>query len=125
MAVAAGASYLEVGFAVDPRLADRALPRELVAATGQRPLVAVMSRAVPAETRSLRGAGIRGAHVHGEPPVLPAAEPTRSGITIGVIAHQVFEVVEVSSGVEFLPGPRDPQRIFRFVEAVVGHHTPS
>lgn len=35
------------------------------------------------------------------------------------------DVVDVSSGVEFSPGVKDPTRITRFVEAVVGHHLTS
>lgn len=35
------------------------------------------------------------------------------------------DLVDVSSGVESVPGRKDPQRIFRFVEAVVGHHSPA
>lgn len=35
------------------------------------------------------------------------------------------DVVDVSSGVESSPGVKDPTRITRFVEAVVGHHLTS
>jgi phosphoribosylanthranilate isomerase len=31
------------------------------------------------------------------------------------------DVVDVSSGVEHLPGIKDPDKIARFLEAVVGH----
>jgi phosphoribosylanthranilate isomerase len=42
--------------------------------------------------------------------------------TVGAAAALVRpEVVDVSSGVERLPGIKDPDKIARFLEAVFGH----
>jgi phosphoribosylanthranilate isomerase len=47
------------------------------------------------------------------------------GLTPGTVARAVAlvrpEVVDVSSGVEHLPGIKDPEKIARFMEAVCGH----
>ena len=47
------------------------------------------------------------------------------GLTPTTVGHAVAlvrpEVVDVSSGVEDLPGKKDPEKIARFMEAVFGH----
>jgi phosphoribosylanthranilate isomerase len=47
------------------------------------------------------------------------------GLTPATVADAVAlvrpEVVDVSSGVEGLPGEKDPEKIARFMEAVFGH----
>ena len=47
------------------------------------------------------------------------------GLTPATVSHAVAlvrpEVVDVSSGVESLPGKKDPEKIARFMEAVFGH----
>ena len=47
------------------------------------------------------------------------------GLRPGTVGEAVAlvrpEVVDVSSGVEHLPGIKDPEKIARFMEAVCGH----
>lgn len=54
-----------------------------------------------------------------------AAMVLAGGLTPGTVAAAVAlvrpDIVDVSSGVERLPGIKDPDKIARFLEAVVGH----
>ncbi|MEO8199779.1 MAG: phosphoribosylanthranilate isomerase [Gemmatimonadota bacterium] len=49
------------------------------------------------------------------------------GLTPRTVADAISDVrpdvVDVSSGIELRPGVKDPEKMMRFMEAVVGHHT--
>lgn len=83
MAVAAGADYLGVVLVGGPRLVEPALVREIVAAAGKVPVLAVMRPAPAGRLLEFAAAtGVAGVQLHGEPVPGLAAELRTAELTV-------------------------------------------
>lgn len=78
----------------------------------------VVRIAEPGDLDALEAAALDADAVLVEPRVPHAAGGTGVGEAVALVRP---EVVDVGSGVESLPGKKDPEKIARFMEAVFGH----